>query len=490
MSNPSDLGDVGKWPCPTCTYHNPPHLRKCELCLTPRPKHTQSMITNPMHQQPPQDFGRQRSAPNQNFKNHSNAFHAGFHASLPPIDADVDHEYDMDDMNGAYPHSAPPSAPASPSSSQRMHMHSLAVNNYGYDTARVTHVNKANLGKRSFHAVLPEHITFNPNKAVSEQSIFERWMIAQIERQTGQQPTICVANNVILSNLSRARAATTIQAIQQRFNAINNNNNNHLHRSMHCKNDGNDDSHSSNNHHHDHHMNAPHAFDAGDFTDDEDNDEEDEFSMVAGSPRSHTQKEKVWSATPTIEIGSSSDAFLLRHDSKNGHAPGHNRVMSSDAHYHHKKQLNERRKRRTHRKDMTVAELWFKAQSQLKQGKNPSILRKYNIQLQNIRQHNPRFRDFQRRRSHLEKAASYLQVTGQALNNKGMQDMGVLIDDDQEDEDEEDEDESKSNPSTPYTPQSISQTQPSQQQQPQPQPQYPLQPRTPNSIMVPEHFID
>merc|ERR1712083_1096509 len=63
----------------------------------------------------------------------------------------------------------------------------------------------------------------------------------------------------------------------------------------------------------------------------------------------------------------------------------------------------------------SVAELWFSAQSQLRAGRNPPILAKFNITLSNIRQHNPRFRDYQRRRSQHEKAATYLQVTGDKL---------------------------------------------------------------------------
>jgi len=84
--------------------------------------------------------------------------------------------------------------------------------------------------------------------------------------------------------------------------------------------------------------------------------------------------------------------------------------------YHHKKLLNSRRRKKTNRKQQTVSQLWFKAQSQLKQGRNPPILAKYNITLTNIRQHNPRFKDYQRRKSHHEKAATYLQVTGDKVH--------------------------------------------------------------------------
>merc|ERR1711997_980084 len=65
----------------------------------------------------------------------------------------------------------------------------------------------------------------------------------------------------------------------------------------------------------------------------------------------------------------------------------------------------------------SVSSLWFSAQSQLKAGRNPAILNKFNITLSNIRQHNPRFRDYQRRRSQHEKAATYLQVTGVKLRD-------------------------------------------------------------------------
>ena len=86
---------------------------------------------------------------------------------------------------------------------------------------------------------------------------------------------------------------------------------------------------------------------------------------------------------------------------------------ASEFHAHHKKRLNHRRNPRSrHRKNQTVKSLWFRAQNQLKQGRNPAILSKYNITLTNIRQHHPRYKDHIRRKSHHEKAATYLQVTG------------------------------------------------------------------------------
>ena len=88
--------------------------------------------------------------------------------------------------------------------------------------------------------------------------------------------------------------------------------------------------------------------------------------------------------------------------------------------YNQKRLLDRRRRKKTNRQQQSVAQLWFKAQSQLKQGRNPPILAKYNITLTNIRQHNPRFKDYQRRKSHHEKAATYLQVTGGKLHTNMM----------------------------------------------------------------------
>merc|ERR1719474_646806 len=78
----------------------------------------------------------------------------------------------------------------------------------------------------------------------------------------------------------------------------------------------------------------------------------------------------------------------------------------------------------------SVASLWFSAQSQLKAGRNPAILNKFNITLSNIRQHNPRFRDYQRRRSQHEKAATYLQVTGDKLQRNTIRRKEIEVDDD------------------------------------------------------------
>merc|ERR1719216_274258 len=81
----------------------------------------------------------------------------------------------------------------------------------------------------------------------------------------------------------------------------------------------------------------------------------------------------------------------------------------------------------------SVSSLWFSAQSQLRAGKNPSILAMYNISLSNIRQHNPRFRDYQRRRSQHEKAATYLQVTGDKLRRHTVRRKEIDDDDDEND---------------------------------------------------------
>ena len=92
-----------------------------------------------------------------------------------------------------------------------------------------------------------------------------------------------------------------------------------------------------------------------------------------------------------------------------------------------------------YRKKESVADLWFAAQSQLKAGRNPPILAKFNITLSNIRQHNPRFRDYQRRRSQHEKAATYLQVTGDKLQRNTIRRKEIEVDDDDWSETEGDE---------------------------------------------------
>ena len=67
--------------------------------------------------------------------------------------------------------------------------------------------------------VFPENISWNPKKPISKQTIFERWMIAQIERQCGQQPAICIKNQLFLTNLRRVRAPTTHHTIQQQIDS-------------------------------------------------------------------------------------------------------------------------------------------------------------------------------------------------------------------------------------------------------------------------------
>lgn len=116
--------------------------------------------------------------------------------------------------------------------------------------------------------------------------------------------------------------------------------------------------------------------------------------------------------------------------------------------YNHKKLLNQRRRKKTNRRQQSVSQLWFKAQQQLKQGRNPLILAKYNIKLQNIRQHNPRFKDYQRRKSHHEKAATYLQVTGDKIHTNHRN----QIDHDDDDFSDTENENSASTPNTPNTP--------------------------------------
>jgi len=411
------------------------------MCLTPKPGSNENDGNN-----------------DSNHHNHNHNYHANANANangfaigiseLPPQQNGV-HGVAMEEF---------PTSPTSPS---------MNGNAYNYNNARRLSVNPSSkqsaVIKAPHYSVLPENVVFNPSKPASKQSIFERWMIAQLERQSGQQPTICHDNNVILTNLHRVRAPTTFHTLQQKINrntAV---------------------------------LEAPHNLDAGDWTDDEDeeippnsprsytgsatytpsaSDNEDELNggsfstqmnaIQGGYGRSQTfqrnaMAKHVQAVSEDTDYQYSAAPPMQPQAQQQQPAKSHlGRTYSTDDArsllYKQKKLLNQRRRKKTNRKQQSVSQLWFKAQAQLQQGKNPTLLAKYNIKLQNIRQHNPRFKDFERRKSHYEKAATYLQVTGHKLNAAA---RNLIAIDQYEDEDEESETEndlSGSAPPTPNTP--------------------------------------
>ena len=152
-----------QWACPECTFLNDAHKTKCDMCLTPKPK-------------PP-------------------SIHS---TSLSNSYISPSNENNYRFLNN------PPSK----------QLPQIKINNNNNKPL----ANRQNLGKKPKQAILPKHITFNPQKSKSSQSIFERWMISQMEMQSGQQPSICVANNVVLANLHRIRAPTTFETLQQQIN--------------------------------------------------------------------------------------------------------------------------------------------------------------------------------------------------------------------------------------------------------------------------------
>ena len=193
-------GNGQEWNCSECTYLNQAHKKKCDMCLTPRPK---PIKTVPL---------------NSNGNGNNNNI-----IGTPKRPKGIKFStYDS------------PISPNSPSLS------SVSKNYPNYHHRR--HEDQTEYGKVPEGSILPPDISWNPKKPVSKQSVFERWMIAQIERSSGQQPAICVVNNVLLTNLRRVRAPTTHYTIQQQ---IDTNTNVFAH---------------SNN------------LDAGDFTDDEEED--------------------------------------------------------------------------------------------------------------------------------------------------------------------------------------------------------------------------
>eukprot|EP01083_Nonionella_stella_P024810 68364_1 len=259
-------------------------------------------------------------------------------------------------------------------------------------------------GKVPQCSMVPPHILFEPlNKPPSDQSIFERWMVAQLQCKSGEQPSICIENGVILSNLRRVRGPTTCKSIQQQ---INNNTNA---------------------------MKHPGNLEAGDFTD----DEEDELSMCVPSPRS-IQHSSTINFIPSLNEDGLPPATRIHHGhSHSAHSKLFDRVtrphQSHNSHDFGSSFKYKQRRKHRNKHNHTVAQLWFKAQSQLKQGRNPPLLTKYNITLTNIRQHNPRFKDYQRRKSDHEKAASYLNATAaQKLTQNDAQRSAITKDEDDE----------------------------------------------------------
>ena len=78
----------------------------------------------------------------------------------------------------------------------------------------ISHVNHLAVSTGS---LFPENISFHPSRPVHEQSGFDRWMTAQMERARGEQPQICVSNGVFLNNLQRVRAPTTQRSLQKKI---------------------------------------------------------------------------------------------------------------------------------------------------------------------------------------------------------------------------------------------------------------------------------
>ena len=168
-----------EWSCPECTYLNPAKNLKCAMCLTPRPKDWNKHSNNDSN----------NNTPISSHRNNGNKKGIVFTTSV-------------------YDSPISPNSPSFSSASRNYSKYSNSNNNnqQGPDPRKVPN-----------GPILPENISWNPKKPVSKQTIFERWMIAQIERQSGQQPDICVKNNVLLTNLRRVRAATTHRTIQQQI---------------------------------------------------------------------------------------------------------------------------------------------------------------------------------------------------------------------------------------------------------------------------------
>lgn len=92
--------------------------------------------------------------------------------------------------------------------------------------------------------------SFDPTKPTNRMSIYERWMLAQLYINKGEQPPTASMNGIVLRNVRRKRAPTTWHTIQYK---IDNDTNVHIHNEN---------------------------MEAGDFTDDEDEENVHAFSFT------------------------------------------------------------------------------------------------------------------------------------------------------------------------------------------------------------------
>eukprot|EP01084_Bolivina_argentea_P293178 504198_1 len=224
--------------------------------------------------------------------------------------------------------------------------------------------------------ITPENVAFNPTKPISKQTLFERWMVAQIERQTGLQPAICVEHNIMLTNLRRVRPPTTFYTLQQQIN-------DNTHAIKHANNldsaDWSDDEEKdeilinknlsggisqtaarNSNHNNANALYHANSLDAGDFTD----DEEEEVKMLYHGNNSDAEDEyNLDGLNNNSGNKPQSHHHLHISDSKDD---------ANDYTYNMKKTLDKRRRRKKTRNKSknkeTVIGLWYKVQLELKQG--------------------------------------------------------------------------------------------------------------------------
>jgi len=252
--------------------------------------------------------------------------------------------------------------------------------------------------------VFPDGLRFDP----SGRRVFDFWITAQLELARGEQPAICIAHGAMLRNVQRVRAPTNQRTIQQ-----------HIDRNTQIRA-------------------RPNALAAGDWTDDEEEEIDDDTMgwnrnpMASASRPRHQKNTQSVSALCFQPPPNRPHAYHRQQQWQPPPPPLLPRAVSNDGALRRRQQkLKNRRKQQS---GPTVAALWFEAQSQLRAGRNPTILSKFHLSLSNIRQHNPRFRDYQRRRSQHEKAATYLQLTNDTLRGHRMR--ALIANDDDDDEDE------------------------------------------------------
>ena len=204
-SSPSSQSSQ-KWSCPVCTLENEIKRKKCEICLTPRPKSKSSYS----HKSKSKSKSKAKSKPKSKSKsprpqqivtNPSSSSYSNNNHNNHNNHNDFNHVNDHKPKSIKFSTSLYETSPVSPISPTT--------------PSNDKHFFRTGPGKMPKGPQLPEDVVFNPKKPISKQSIFERWMIAQIERASGIQPAICEANNVILTNLCRVRAPTTFHTIQQ-----------------------------------------------------------------------------------------------------------------------------------------------------------------------------------------------------------------------------------------------------------------------------------